>query len=126
MFQQERERASATKRSHAAGPTRLAYSCWTVPAGTFCRVLAEKNGAGRRGFLRHPISADNGRLSHGDAGREWGARRPRALMLPILRSTNISFLTQNRLPAKHPKRGRPLQSIDTDVFYRVWRSRSYI
>src|SRR6266853_2297243 len=36
------------------------------------------------------------------------------------------FLTQNRLPAKHPKRGRPLQSIDTDVFDRVWRSRSYI
>ena len=32
------------------GPTRLAYSYWTVPAGTFCRVLAEKNGAGRRGF----------------------------------------------------------------------------
>ncbi len=35
-------------------------------------------------------------------------------------------LTQNRLPAKHPKRGRPLQSIDPDVFDRVWRSRSYI
>src|SRR6266404_729910 len=70
MFQQERERASATKRSPAAGPTRLAYSCWTVPAGTFCRVLAEKNGAGRRGFLRHPISADNGTLCRGDGGRE--------------------------------------------------------
>ena len=27
----------------------------------------------------------------GDAGREWGARRPRALMLPILRSTNFCF-----------------------------------
>ena len=36
------------------------------------------------------------------------------------------FLPQNRLPAKHPKRGRPLQSIDTDVFDRAWRSRSYI
>src|SRR6266436_2572018 len=48
------------------GPTRLAYSCWTVPAGTFCRALAEENGAGRRGFLRHPISADNGTLCRGD------------------------------------------------------------
>src|SRR5438445_5458461 len=26
----------------ATGPTRLTYSCWTVPAGTFCRVLAER------------------------------------------------------------------------------------
>src|SRR5438132_11558780 len=61
MFQQERERASATRRSPPpTGPTRLTYSCWTVPAGTFCRVLAEKNGAGRRGFLSHPVSADNG------------------------------------------------------------------
>src|SRR5260370_5361269 len=34
-------------------------------------------------LLRRSAS-ESGRLCHGDAGREWGARRPRALMLPIL------------------------------------------
>jgi len=38
-------------------------------------------------LLRRSAS-ESGRLCHGDADREWGARRPRALMLPILRSTN--------------------------------------
>jgi len=59
MFQQERERASATRRSprHRDRPDLHILAGPCLP-GTFCRVLAEKNGAGRRGFLSHPVSAD--------------------------------------------------------------------
>src|SRR6266487_4385335 len=55
MFQQERERASATRRSprHRDRPDLHILAGPCLP-GTFCRVLAEKNGAGRRGFLSHP------------------------------------------------------------------------
>src|SRR5438132_7768608 len=53
MFQQERERASATRRSprHRDRPDLHILAGPCLP-GTFCRVLAEKNGAVRRGFLR--------------------------------------------------------------------------
>jgi hypothetical protein len=40
--------------------------------------------------LGRPVS-ESGRLCHGDGGPEGGARRRRALMLPILLSTIISF-----------------------------------
>ena len=43
-----------------------------------------------RRLLRRPAS-QSGRLCHGDGGDEWGARRRRALMLPILLSTIISL-----------------------------------
>ncbi len=43
-----------------------------------------------RRLLRRP-AAESGRLCHANGGHEWGARRRRALMLPILLSTIISL-----------------------------------
>ena len=36
------------------------------------------------------LASESGRLGHGDGGHAWGARRRRALMLPILRSGRTS------------------------------------
>src|SRR5437016_6203103 len=57
-----------------SGPTRLAYSCWTVPARDLLSRACRKERSGPPRVLETPVSADNGSLCHGNGGHEWGAR----------------------------------------------------
>jgi hypothetical protein len=56
----------------------------TNPSLEIVEIEASLEGSELWHRLLRRSASESGRLCHGDGGHEWGARRRRALMLPIL------------------------------------------